>query len=315
MSLRFMVESHYAQVRADAEFWRPHVSEIAKRHGLSMGSTYEPTYGNATNAVFFVGDAIVKIYTPYFHGREAKGMEPAVLQNLALDPTIPVPKLRVSSELFAGSSDWNWPYIVMSRVPGRVLETDWADLSTDTRQRLLSELGAIVSKVHKVAPSAELGEIFRKVWPQGFAGFLQRQLEALQLSPELSVLPIADEIRAMQIGSVGPAWPVVLHGDLEPSHVFWDGEHVTAVIDFGDAKLGDPLYDFVALRLGMSDKRDELAAFSRGYGTASFSLQDGRLRLLQYAILHEWTTISDLSKWCARSGARTLNDLSVWLFP
>jgi len=315
MSLRFMVESHYAQVRADAEFWRPHVGEIAKRHGLAMASTYEPTYGSATNAVFFVGDAIVKIYTPYFHGRESKGVEPAVLQNLALDPTIPVPKIRAAGELFAGSSDWNWPYMVVSRVPGRVLEADWKDLTTETRQRLMSEVGSIMSRVHKVAPSAALGETFRKVWPGGFAAFLQRQLEALQLNPELAILPIRDDIQAMQVGSVGPAWPVILHGDLEASHVFWDGEHVTGLIDFGDAKLGDPLYDFVALRLGMSDKSEELAAFSRGYGTAPFSLADGRMRLLQYAILHEWTTVSDLSKWCARSGARTLNDLGIWLFP
>ena len=115
------------------------------------------------------------------------------------------------------------------------------------------------------------------------------------------MLPIANDIKTMQIGSVGPAWPVVLHGDLEASHIFWDGERVTGLIDFGDAKLGDPLYDFVSLRLGMTDKQDELASFSRGYGQASFSLKDGRARLLQYAILHEWTTISEISKWCAKS--------------
>jgi aminoglycoside phosphotransferase (APT) family kinase protein len=172
-----------------------------------------------------------------------------------------------------------------------------------------------MSKVHRVTPSAQLGECYRKVWAKGFVSFLERQLDALRLNKELDILAIADDVRAMQVGPVGPAWPVVLHGDLEPAHVYWDGDHVTAVIDFGDAKLGDPLYDFVALRLGMSDRPDELAEFSRGYGTASFSLQDGRLRLLQYALLHEWTTASDISRWCAKSGARSLSELGTWLFP
>ena len=65
----------------------------------------------------------------------------------------------------------------------------------------------------------------------------------------------------------------------------------------------------------MTDKQDEMASFSRGYGQASFSLKDGRARLLQYAILHEWTTISEISKWCAKSGSKNLADLGAWMFP
>jgi hygromycin-B 7''-O-kinase len=265
--------------------------------------------------VFYVGDAVVKIYTPYFHGRESLGMEVAVLQNLALDPSIPVPKVRASGDLLVGSSDWNWPYVVLSRVPGRVLAEDWPTLDTLTRARVLREVGAIVSKIHRVAPSALVGETFRKVWARGFASFLERQLDGLRLARELDAVAIADEARSMAISPTGPAWPVLLHGDLSPDHVLVEGGHVVGLLDFGDAKLGDPLYDFVGIRLNFTDNQQELASFSQGYGTASFPLQDGRLRLLQYALLHEWTTPTDIARWCARSGARTLVELGTWMFP
>lgn len=313
MSLRFLVESHYARVRADGEYWRPHVEEIARRHGLSM-QTYEPTIGDATNAVFFVGDVIVKIYTPYFHGRESRGLEGAALRTLANDPAIPVPRVKASGDLFIGSSDWSWPYVVMTRAQGRVLDADWAELEHDDRAGILRELGAHLARVHKVSPSPELGETYRRLWPTGFHGFIGRQLEALKLSPDLAMLPIKDEVQDLTLVPMGPAWPVLLHGDLEQQHVFHEGPRVTAIIDFGDAKLGDPLYDFVAIRLHLTNgNADLLKAVFEGYGRDPRE-DDGLRRLSLYSVLHEWTKVGDLSKWCAKSGARSIDDLGRWLW-
>jgi aminoglycoside phosphotransferase (APT) family kinase protein len=36
----------------------------------------------------------------------------------------------------------------------------------------------------------------------------------------------------------------LLHGDFHPRHVYADGGRITGVIDWGDASIGDPLYDF-----------------------------------------------------------------------
>ena len=43
--------------------------------------------------------------------------------------------------------------------------------------------------------------------------------------------------------------PVLLHNDLWPSHILWDGEthRPTGVIDWEDARLGDPAFDLVAI--------------------------------------------------------------------
>jgi aminoglycoside 2''-phosphotransferase len=39
--------------------------------------------------------------------------------------------------------------------------------------------------------------------------------------------------------------PVLLHGDLSPDHVLFDGERVTSIIDFGDLMIGDAAWDFL----------------------------------------------------------------------
>lgn len=38
---------------------------------------------------------------------------------------------------------------------------------------------------------------------------------------------------------------VLLHGDLSPDHVLFDGANVTAIIDFGDMIIGDAAWDFL----------------------------------------------------------------------
>ncbi len=75
-----------------------------------------------------------------------------------------------------------------------------------------------------------------------------------------------------------PDAPCVLHADLSAAHILFDGGRVTGVLDWSDACLGDPDYDFsylyrdlganfvreIAIRYGHSDV-DRLLAKSRYY--------------------------------------------------
>lgn len=315
MSLRFLVESHFAAVRSDIGFWRPHLEEIARRHGLAL-SPLEATLGESTNAVFFVGDAVVKIYTPYFHGRESKGMEVATLKALsAVDRSLPIPQIRATGNLLTGSSDWNWPYAVLSRMKGRVLDADWAILDDAQRRSLLRELGALIARIHKVAPTAELGETYRRLWPRGLNEFLAKQLDLLRLDPDLTPLPIAEEVRQLTLSTMGPAWPAILHADLEPAHIFHQDGKLSALIDFGDSKLGDPLYDFVLVRKSFAEGDPSLlTAFFEGYGSDPRGDDEARSRLGLYTLLHEWVKLQDVSRWIAKSGAGSLRVLSDYLW-
>ena len=60
------------------------------------------------------------------------------------------------------------------------------------------------------------------------------------------------------------AWtPVFTHGDLQIAHVFADGDEITGVLDWSEAKQGDALSDLASLTLG---HEEHLADVLAGYG-------------------------------------------------
>ena len=61
-----------------------------------------------------------------------------------------------------------------------------------------------------------------------------------------------------------PWTPVFVHGDLQITHVFVDGDAVTGVIDWSEAGHGDALYDLATLTLGHEERLGDVIA---GYGT------------------------------------------------
>lgn len=60
-----------------------------------------------------------------------------------------------------------------------------------------------------------------------------------------------------------PWKPVFIHGDLQITHVFVDGDEVTGVIDWSEAAPGDAMFDLAILTLGHEERLDDLLA---GYG-------------------------------------------------
>jgi aminoglycoside phosphotransferase (APT) family kinase protein len=61
-----------------------------------------------------------------------------------------------------------------------------------------------------------------------------------------------------------PWTPVFIHGDLQITHVFVDGDEVTGIIDWSDASQGDALFDLATLTLAHEEHLDDVVA---GYGT------------------------------------------------
>lgn len=89
---------------------------------------------------------------------------------------------------------------------------------------------------------------------------------------------------------------VLLHGDLTQDHVLLienEGEYsISGVIDFGDARIGHPFYDFIVPLLhyvyGEPVLSEELI---KGYGLAV--ADDLRDVLTRYCLLHEFATLDD----------------------
>jgi aminoglycoside phosphotransferase (APT) family kinase protein len=60
-----------------------------------------------------------------------------------------------------------------------------------------------------------------------------------------------------------PRTPVFVHGDMQITHVFVDGDEVTGVIDWSEAARGDAMADLAGLTLGHEERLAEVVA---GYG-------------------------------------------------
>jgi len=79
------------------------------------------------------------------------------------------------------------------------------------------------------------------------------------------VLPVDEVTRNRRIAEAAlrPWAPVFIHGDLQITHVFVDGDDVTGVLDWSEAGQGDALYDLAVLTLRHEEHLGDVVA---GYG-------------------------------------------------
>ncbi|WP_367128478.1 phosphotransferase family protein [Saccharothrix sp. HUAS TT1] len=82
-----------------------------------------------------------------------------------------------------------------------------------------------------------------------------------------AVLPaeVVRRNREIAEAALRPWEPVFVHGDLQITHVFVDGDEVTGIIDWSEAAPGDAMFDLAILTLGHEERLDDLLA---GYGDA-----------------------------------------------
>jgi aminoglycoside phosphotransferase (APT) family kinase protein len=80
-----------------------------------------------------------------------------------------------------------------------------------------------------------------------------------------NVLPIQVVTRNRRLAEAAlrPWTPTFIHGDLQLTHVFVDGDEVTGIIDWSEAAQGDPLFDLATLTLAHEEHLDDVLA---GYG-------------------------------------------------
>jgi aminoglycoside phosphotransferase (APT) family kinase protein len=79
------------------------------------------------------------------------------------------------------------------------------------------------------------------------------------------VLPVDVVTRNRRLAEtvLRPWTEVFIHGDLQITHVFVDGDEVTGILDWSEASAGDGLYDLATLTLAHEENLDDVIA---GYG-------------------------------------------------
>jgi hygromycin-B 7''-O-kinase len=268
----------YRAVYAVPETWLPAMREIATRHGLPGPAVQQPL---GTHVVFGFGDRgggpIVKLFCPLW---------PADYQSeqisLAHQRGLPVPRLLAQGEIEG------WPYLILSRVEGVPAVEVWPALGPEEKLRVVRQMGAFMRRLHQQPLPTGLPAD----WPTFLAERLARA-EAHHDAPE----PWRKWIRERIETFVEPPFdPVLLNGDLTGDHVLlvrrrgaWQ---MSGVIDFGDARIGHPFYEFIAPLAFYTFGQPALSrALVEAYSLEpSPALLDA---LTTYCLLHEFGRLSD----------------------
>src|SRR5438067_8089629 len=80
-----------------------------------------------------------------------------------------------------------------------------------------------------------------------------------------NVLPVdvVTRNRRLAEAALRPWTPVFIHGDLQITHVFVEGDEVSGVVDWSEGGQGDAMYDLATLTLAHEEHLDDVVA---GYG-------------------------------------------------
>lgn len=199
-------------------------------------------FSEGTNIVFAYGDtSVIKIFPP-FH-RDQFESELLVTKHLKGKLSIDTPTLEYEGEIFG------WPYLIISKLEGTLLETLWENMAYNNKIVIIRELGTLIREVHSL-PTDGL-EVIDCHWPL----FLEKQIaHCMEQHRDTGLSAVLLQQLSTYLDSIKNTLPeikkpVILTGEYTPMNFLVkqvDGAwHISGLIDFGDAMLGLPEYDLL----------------------------------------------------------------------
>jgi hygromycin-B 7''-O-kinase len=287
----------WGAVFTDPVVWRSLTDHIAQLHDLGPIKTMRPGYPGS-NAVFIINDAyVVKIIAPFF--RQDFEREIEMYQILSKHPDLTIPSLMACGTIEAVM---DWPYLIVTCLPGERLGDVWTDISFDNRLDIIAHSARWARLIHET-PLTNITTLSQD--RQDWTRFLQAQIAGC-LSHHRSMLSesllaqIPDYLTAAALfPDTAPL--CLLHGDLTCDHILvslrnghWQP---TGLIDFGDVETGHIEYDFVAAGLDLMAVDPAMRRTCWKYFLDSYGCQpDVRFshRMMAYTLLHRF---SDIRPW------------------
>ncbi len=136
-------------------------------------------------------------------------------------------------------------------IPGRELtEATFAALSRSKQEGVLQQIGAFLRFLHR--QPAELVTVSGLAWSEEAAFVAARHIERrdkLELALGPNLLAAADTFYNALPSATATSRARVIHRDFTEDHILLDPsqDRLAGVIDFTDASLGDPAFDFAFL--------------------------------------------------------------------
>jgi aminoglycoside phosphotransferase (APT) family kinase protein len=292
----------YGRQFTSVDVWRPFVDLVCRRHGLPVSDVRAGLAG--THPVFLVGNGqqyVVKFFeTRFFSGSRSYRVERDLYQFLPSALSTATPQLIAHGQLGA---DGSWPYIVTSVIPGASFGEVRDQVSFEDTVALAAWVGKAIRQLHSV-PADVLPLM---PWLRAeFAQFIARQYDrCVEQHQKWSSLPPHLIAQIPRYLSAHPRIECadmccLIHADLTCDHILGlvqDGHWVpTGIIDFGDAWVGDRIYELVALHFSLfrADTR-LLQAFLSAYGFDAALRERFAERAMVATLLFEFNSLGEFA--------------------
>ena len=210
------------------------------------------------NDVLVVDDTFIFRFPKYDHVIAQLQVETAILRGVQgrVPLEVPNPVYVQLEDVVVGTA-----FVGYRKVPGEPLwrDTFRAIESEEVRDSLAVQLGGFLKALHTVPAQDAIGcELPVSDTVEEWVDIYGRMQEKLfeHMRPEARERVINHFERFLGDGSRLAHEPVLKHGDFGPSNILFDREQgaVTGIIDFGNAGLGDPAYDFAGLLSGYGEQ-------------------------------------------------------------
>ncbi|QRV01688.1 phosphotransferase [Arcanobacterium phocisimile] len=137
--------------------------------------------------------------------------------------------------------------IVYPRPLGKSIDFD--DLSTDQAH----ELGRTLATIHQLEPTT--------ITDAGMPGYdadmvrkrLLTELHDANAAGNIPAVLLRRWENAIENSQLWHFTPAVVHGDIASDNILWSEGHVSCVLGFGEAHVGDPAQDFASLMSGLDE--------------------------------------------------------------
>ena len=153
-----------------------------------------------------------------------------------LSPSLPLP-IPVPFRVGRPGCGFPWSWSVVPWFPGQsALLAPLQDTATAA-----VALGQFLRALHQPAPGDAPHNPWRGIPLSARTSTLREHLQQVDgLVDRVAVLTFWERVLSTRLWTGPPSW---IHGDLHPGNLLLNGDHLTAVLDFGDLAAGDPATD------------------------------------------------------------------------
>jgi hygromycin-B 7''-O-kinase len=279
---------NWGELFLDLNLWRPVVARICAATAVAHASHIEAGFPGGC-AVFVVDrQVVVKLYPPmmeqdFYREREVYGL---------LDGRLPhLPRL-LGDGVYHDQIDW--PYLLLEFREGEAIREVFDEITAANRLVIASELGAMLRILHETAVDhTTTFDPTPTAWATFLAGRRAACLDEFRRETYLPEAVLAELERFIQEIDLGVKRPILINADLTEDHLLLikrDNQwHISALIDWADAEVGAPEYEWIALWFGLCQRdgamfREIMRVYDPGW-----RLDDAFLgRVMAYTVLHRF---------------------------